>query len=116
MASVPAGEMFAYHVGDVNDVDHVANNGFDVKHAKGFRFGRGVYFSEHPACKIGYEGSGLILCRLMPGNEMLDDSTKLIKDDCHSKRVPARGGATEEVVVVENSSQILPCYVIHLER
>ena len=77
MASVPTTELFAYHLADVADLNHVANNGFDVKHAKGFKHGRGVYFSEYPVCKIGYEGSGLILCRVMPGKEKFEDSINL---------------------------------------
>ena len=86
-----------------------------VENASGFSFGRGIYFSEYPDVELGYIGSGLLVCKVMPGNEYLDKSYRLIPDDYHSKRVPASEGR-DEILIIENSSQILPCYFIKLSE
>ena len=117
MNNIPTNEVYVYHKCKVSteDVEEIINNNLKVENTSGYTFGRGIYLSEYPELEIGYSDSGLLLCKVLPGKEYLDKSYRLIPKDYNSKRVPASAG-TEEILIVENSSQILPCYFIHLNK
>ena len=117
MQQIPTAEVYVYHKCEINAEDklQIINNNLNVENTDGYRFGRGIYFTEYPDLRIGNSDSGLLLCKLMPGYENLDKSYRLIPENYNSKRVLASEGS-EEILIVENSSQILPCYFIYLDR
>ena len=117
MNNIPTKEIYVYHKGNIlpeEKVDVIHNN-LKVENTSGYTFGRGIYLSEYPDLRLGLSDSGLLLCKVMPGNEYLDKSYRLIPNDYNSKRVPSSKGM-EEILIIENSSQILPCFFIHLSQ
>ena len=117
MKNIAANEIYVYHKSEISREDkiEIIHNNLEVENCSGFTVGRGIYFSEYPDLHLGYSDSGLLLCKVMPGHEYLDKSYRLIPDNYNSKRVLASEGC-EEMLIVENSSQILPCYYIHLDK
>ena len=117
MKKVSTKEIFVYHKCSLPPEDKIQliHHNLQVENASGFTYGRGIYFSEYPDVELGFIGSGLLLCKVMPGNEYLDKSYRLIPDDYNSKRVLASEGR-EEILIIENSSQILPLYFIKLRE
>ena len=117
MNNISTNEIYVYHKCEISidDKEQVVHYNLKAENASGFTFGRGIYFSEYPDLKIGLSVSGLLLCKVMPGKEYLDQSYRLIPEHYNSKRVLASAGS-EEILIVENSSQILPCYFIHLDN
>ena len=115
MKSIPTNELFVYHKGKISKEDKidVIHKNLRVENCSGHIFGRGIYFSEYPDIEIGNSESGLLLCKVMPGNENIDKSYRLIQEGYQSKRVLASEGQ-EETLIIENSSQILPYCWIHL--
>lgn len=117
MMGIPTKQFLAYHNASVTtaEMKHIFRNNLRVQNASGFTNGRGVYFSENPDPEVARSTAGILVCKIMPGREYFDKSYRLIPDSYHSKRVPAQAGK-DEIIIIENSSQILPAYVIHLER
>ena len=117
MKQISTRELYVYHKCSLPSEDKIEliHHNLKVENATGFTYGRGIYFSEYPDIELGYIGSGLLVCKVMPGNEYLDKSYRLIPDNYHSKRVLASEGR-EEILIIENSSQILPCYFIKLRE
>ena len=117
MNNISTKEIYAYHKCSLpsEDKTELINHNLQVENATGFTFGRGIYFSEYPDIELGLIGSGLLMCKVMPGNEYLDKSYRLIPPNYDSKRVLASEGR-EEILIIENSSQILPCYFITLQE
>lgn len=88
---------------------------FQVRYATRQAYGRGIYFSEFPDVSIGY-GSGLLLCRVLPGREYVDQTARNIPAEYDSKKVQPNQQDSGLMIIVENSDQILPTYIVHLKR
>ena len=113
----PSNEILAYHGTKVENIDSILKNNLQLQYAKRQAHGKGIYFSEFPDVSIGY-GQGLLLCRLLPGKEFVDSSGRNIPQGYHSKKVQPQASAMDsgQMIIVENSDQILPAYVIHLKN
>jgi hypothetical protein len=69
---------------------------------------------------LGY-GSGLLLCRILPGKEFVNSTSCNIPAGYNSKKVllnnqpgiAAAANASGEMIIIEKSDQILPFFVIH---
>ena len=95
-------------------VENIMNNNFN-KSSQGW-FGPGVYFSEFPSYTFGYGGENhLILSKVLPGKLYTCTEIKNIPlkqgYDSHGG-VPAGDRFSE--IVIFNTDQILPCYVIYI--
>ncbi|XP_048576294.1 uncharacterized protein LOC5506123 [Nematostella vectensis] len=117
---IPDGEILAYHGTRSVNIDSILRNNLDIKFAQRQAYGRGNYFSEFPEISMGY-GDGLLLCRVLPGREWVDSSGRDILQGYNSKKVlqlqrgqPA-ANAFGDMVIIENSDQILPYFVMHFK-
>ena len=125
---IPADFIYAYH-GTKNDptvMDSILKNNFDMKYAQRQVHGPGHYFSEYPDVSLGY-GTGLIFCQLLSGKEYKGGDlswpgfnskvTHSLEDFLYkfSKVVkPAAGTGHSQMVIINDSDQILPKCVINL--
>ena len=115
-------EILAYHGTDPANIDSILKDNLQLIHAKRQVYGRGNYFSEFPSISLRY-GKGLLLCRILPGKEFVDSTLNVdIPEGFNSKKVRPQednSGASVtnlsgEMIIIENSDQILPFFVIHL--
>ena len=118
---IPDKEILAYHGTNPANIEDILKDNLQLKYAKRQVYGKGNYFSEFPSISLGY-GQGLLLCRIIPGNEFVDSTAgKDIPEGYNSKKVRPRqdcSGASAanlsgEMIIIENSDQILPFFVIH---
>ena len=128
--SISDQEILAYHGTDKRNIDSILKHNLQLSYAKRQVYGKGNYFSEFPSISLGY-GDGLLLCRILPGKEFVDASSSNIPEGFNSKKVLLNAqhthfsGATAtktsssstdvsgEMIIIENSDQILPFFVIH---
>ena len=75
----------------------------------------GVYFTDVPDLKLGFGSSGLVLCRVLVGNEFEDQSTANVPTGYHTKVLKNFGGSCN-LRIVPNPDRILPCYTIRTQR
>ncbi|XP_046848921.1 NFX1-type zinc finger-containing protein 1-like [Xenia sp. Carnegie-2017] len=114
---IPDNEILVYHGTDKKNIDSILKNNLQVSLAERQKYGRGNYFSEFPEVSIGY-GDGLLLCRILPGKEFVDSSSANVPSGFNSKKVllgksnPATR-AFGKIIIIENSDQILPFFVVH---
>ena len=127
--------ILSFH-GTTNDanIESILANNFDIGRLaantgdRGF-YGAGIYFSERADVSQGYAGGvqKLLLCKLLPGREFKIGGAN------PSPGAPAAGGGggggmlgaplqagydshvvnDGEEVVIYDSAQVLPCYVVH---
>ena len=81
-------------------------------------YGKGHYFSEFVDTSMSYGGgTNMLLCRLLPGKEY-DTERRMdgqpIKDGYNSHRVAKNADGCANELVIDNSKQILPCYILHV--
>ena len=113
-------EILAYHGTKKANIPNILNTNLQLSFAQRQAYGRGNYFSEFPAISLGY-GDGLLLCRILPGREFVDSSPSNIPSGYNSKKVlrmttagaAGAANASGEMIIIENSDQILPFFVIH---
>ena len=114
-------EILAYHGTASTNIDSILKSNLQLCFAKRQLYGKGNYFSEFPAVSLGY-GDGLLLCRILPGKEYVDSSNCDIPKGYNSKKVlrsqptggsAAAANASGDMIIIENSDQILPFFVIH---
>ena len=120
MQNAGANRILAFHGTKVENVDGIMKNNFRLDHLSansGDRgwYGAGIYFSENPGTSLGY-GKALILSWVLPGKvyncTQREDGIDL-KDGYDSHGFgPDKKGYYEEIVIF-NSDQILPTYVIN---
>ena len=110
--SLPSGEVLAYHGTKDYNIEGILENNFQMRYSRRQRYGKGIYFSEFPDYSLGY-GEGLLLCRLLPGKEFVDESGHNIPKGFNSKKVRPYKDNNGFMIVIENTDQILPMYVIH---
>ena len=118
---IPNQEILAYHGTDKNNIDSILKANLQVAYSKRQRYGKGNYFSEFPAVSLKY-GDGLLLCRILPGKEYVNSDDCNIPPEYNSKKVLLRdlpgtdiANASGEMIIIENSNQILPFFVIHFD-
>ena len=117
---IPDQEILAYHGTASANIASIVKTNLQLSYARRQAYGRGNYFSEFPRVSLAY-GDGLLLCRVLPGKEYVDSGGGNIPPGYNSKKVLLGGqaagaavaNASGEMVIVENSDQILPCFVIH---
>ena len=125
---IPDKEILAYHGTDKKNINSILKSNLQLSYAKRQAYGKGNYFSEYPSVSLGY-GDGLLLCRILPGKEFVDDGRSNIPVGYNSKKVMLGGqpgrlrgavaatavtaNASGEIIIIENSDQILPFFVIH---
>ncbi|XP_046848885.1 NFX1-type zinc finger-containing protein 1-like [Xenia sp. Carnegie-2017] len=123
---IPDKEILAYHGTDKKNIDSILQNNLQLGFAQRQMYGYGNYFSEFPEVSIHY-GDGLLLCRILPGKEFIDSSSANIPCGFNSKKVvrqrlglrcasvdaSASSNISGKIIIIENSDQILPYFVIH---
>jgi hypothetical protein len=117
---IPDQEILAYHGTDKGNISSILKTNLQLSYARRQAYGRGNYFSEFPAVSLGY-GDGLLLCRVLPGKEFVDSSSCNIPSGFNSKKVLGRNlstatsaaNASGDMIIIEDSDQILPFFVIH---
>jgi hypothetical protein len=118
---IPDREILAYHGTNKANIPSILQTNLQLSFARRQAYGRGNYFSEFPAVSLGY-GDGLLLCRILPGKEFVDSSPTNIPPSHNCKKVLLRNqpgttataaNASGEMIIIENSDQILPFFVIH---
>ena len=119
---IPDKEILAYHGTASTNIDNILKSNLQLSYAKRQVYGKGNYFSEFPAVSLGY-GDGLLLCRILPGKEYVNsDKNCDIPPGYNSKKVlqsqptnnsAAAANASGDMIIIENSDQILPFFVIH---
>ena len=116
---IPEKEILAYHGTDKDNIDSILKTNLQVDYSRRQLYGKGNYFSEFPAISLNY-GDGLLLCRILPGKEYIDSGNCDIPLDYNSKKVLLKeipetdhANASGEIIIIENSDQILPFFVIH---
>ena len=118
---IPDKEILAYHGTDPNNIDSILKSNLQLSYAKRQAYGKGNYFSEFPAVSLGY-GQGLLLCRILPGKEYVNSTRCDIPQGYNCKKVlrsqlvrdaASAANASGDMIIIENSDQILPFFVIH---
>ena len=118
---IPDKEILAYHGTASTNIDSILKSNLQLSYAKRQAYGKGNYFSEFPAVSLGY-GDGLLLCRILPGKEYVNSTNCDIPPSYNSKKVlrsqptgdsAAAANASGDMIIIENSDQILPFFVIH---
>ena len=78
------------------------------------KFGPGVYFSEFPAYTFGYGGmSHLIIAKVLPGRVYRWQTGQHVQPYDSIGALQRTDGRYSEIVIT-NTDQILPCYVVHI--
>lgn len=125
-AKYPKGEesevILAFHGTKLENIDPIVKNNFDIQRLgastgdKGY-YGAGIYFSEFPSVSMGYGNIGkLLLCKVLPGKtytcmHLMVGASCMPGYDSHGFDRDHNGRYKE--LVIFNSDQILPCYVIN---
>ncbi len=127
---IPDEEILAYHGTDKKNIQSILKSNLQLSYAKRQAYGKGNYFSEFPSVSLNYGDGGLLLCRILPGKEFVDasgsnipagyDSKKVMLRAQHARVTAGAAAATAavanvsgEIIIIENSDQILPFFVIH---
>ena len=120
---IPVNEILAYHGTHPDNIDSILKDNLKLIYAKRQVYGKGNYFSEFPSISLSY-GEGLLLCRILPGKEFVDSTPHVdIPEGYNSKKVQfhedeasaSAANLSGEMIIIENSDQILPFFVIHRE-
>ena len=118
---IPNQEILAYHGTDKRNIDSILKSNLQLRYAKRQVYGKGNYFSEFPSVSLEYGDGGLLLCRILPGKEYIDSSKRDIPQGYNSKKLlyinqpgtAEANNANGKMIIIENSDQILPFFVIH---
>jgi len=103
-------ERLVFHGTAEANIESILKENFRLDKCHRFAHGKGVYFSEFPDISLGY-GAGLLLCRVMLGRTYTGHGlppgwdSKLVSPDTEGKG---------QMVVIPNTKQILPAFIIRL--
>lgn len=106
-------ERLVFHGTMLDNIDGIIKDNFQMGCLVRKLFGRGVYFSESPDVSAGY-GAGLLLCRVLLGEVWVDSTSRDIPSPYHSKLVKTDFEGRGKVIVVADTSLILPAFIIKL--
>ena len=114
---IPHEFIFAYHGTQEDLIDSILENNFDVKKAKRQLYGLGMYFTEYPdiALKYSDKKKQLILCKILPGRQYKGEEKFVSQEQYDSKLVNPDENDVSEMVIIQNSEQIVPYCVINLK-
>jgi len=107
-------ERLCFHGTPITNIDNILRENFSDQRIKRCAYGRGHYFSEFPNVSAGY-GAGLLLCRVLLGTSWEDSSREDITES-NSKLVKPDEDGRGWAIVVPDSQQILPAFVIKLRE
>lgn len=109
-------ERLCFHGTPIMNIDNILKENFNNDRIKRKAYGTGHYFSEFPDVSAGY-GSGLLLCRILLGTSWTDSSPSEIQGKkFNSKLVRPDKDGKGWAIVVPDSEQILPAFVIKLRE
>lgn len=112
--------VLAFHGTAEENIESIVRNNFSMDKCRRGMYGAGIYFSEFPNISEGYAvGSNqLLLCKVLPGKSYECPHTRQMNDaplepgyDSHI--VEADDSGRGKMLVIFDSSQILPTYIIH---
>ena len=107
---IPNNERLVFHGTKEVNIDNILRENFRLDKCHRFAHGKGVYFSEFPDISLGY-GAGLLLCRVMLGRTY---SGQGLPEGWDSKLVAPDSQGKGQMVVVPDTRQILPAFIIRL--
>jgi len=107
---IPHNERLVFHGTKEGNIDSILMENLRLDKCRNFAHGKGVYFSEFPDISLGY-GPGLLLCRAMLGRTYTGSG---MPDGWDSKLVSPDDQGKGQMVVVPNTEQILPAFIIRL--
>jgi len=107
---IPHDERLVFHGTNEGNIESILMENFRLDKCRRFAHGKGVYFSEFPDISLGY-GPGLLLCRVMLGRTYTGSG---LPEDWDSKLVAPDDQGKGQMVVVPNTKQILPAFIIRL--
>jgi hypothetical protein len=107
-------EVLAFHGTRKASVESILKENLSMKYAVGQAHGPGIYFSEFPDTSLGYGDGGLLLFRVLPGEEYKDGGNKPAKFD--SKKVGGNVEGFGNMLIVEDSSQFVPYARYHFKK
>ena len=107
---IPHNERLVFHGTNEENIGSILRQNFRLDLCHRFLHGKGVYFSEFPDISLGY-GSGLLLCRVMLGRTYTGSG---MPEEWDSKLVSPDHQGKGQMVVVPNTKQILPAFIITL--
>merc|ERR1712008_618759 len=107
--------IYAFHGTKPNVIDDILKTNFDMQFAQRQAYGKGHYFSEYPEESLKY-GPGLIFCELLTGKEYKGTEFEWKKYGNSKVVLPAAGTGHSQMIIIQESAQILPVCVIHLEQ
>jgi len=108
-------ERLCFHGTPITNIESILRENFSNEKIKRCAYGRGHYFSEFPDVSAGY-GPGLLLCRILTGTSWTDSSSSNIPESYNSKIVKPDEGGRGWAVVIPDSQQILPAFLIKLNK
>eukprot|EP00095_Tigriopus_kingsejongensis_P005770 snap_masked-scaffold51_size454968-processed-gene-3.10 protein:Tk05770 transcript:snap_masked-scaffold51_size454968-processed-gene-3.10-mRNA-1 annotation:"predicted protein" len=109
---IPTDEIYAFHGTKPANIDSILKTNLSLSYAKAQMYGRGNYLSEFPGVSLGY-GMGLILFKVMPGNEYEGSADSWPKHQ--SKAVRKADDGYGQMIIVEDADQLVPMFVYHLK-
>ena len=112
--------ILGFHGTNIDNIDTIVHQNFDISKANTCRYGLGIYFSEFPDVSIGYTGGmggvkKLLLCKILPGKSFdvsVSCDMQPLQEGYDSHRVKKDAKGNGWAIVIDNPDQILPCYVI----
>ena len=121
---IPDKEILAYHGTHKKNIESILKSNLQLRFAQRQAYGKGNYFSEFPSVSLGYGDGSLLLCRILPGKEFIDRSERDIPEGYNSKKLlyvnkpgtAAANNANGKMIIIENSDQILPFFVIYRQK
>ncbi|XP_077979334.1 uncharacterized protein LOC144434691 [Glandiceps talaboti] len=112
--------VLAFHGTADANIDSIVKDGFKVPGQDGFKhstdigiYGRGLYFSEYPRYSMTYirGGTRLLLCLVLVGKAYHCDN--LMRGAAKMKGYDSHTSPNSKELIIFDSSQILPCYIVH---
>ena len=103
-------DRLVFHGTKEGNIDNIVRENFRMDKCHRFAHGKGVYFSKFHNISLGY-GSGLLLCRVMLGRTY---SGQGLPEGWDSKLVAPDSQGKGQMVIVPDTRQILPAFIIRL--
>ena len=116
-------EILVLHGTPLEDPEPIMKHNFSLEKVKRYRYGFGIYFSEHADLSIhftgGHKGS-LIMSRVLCGVQkdakqcpVMTSQIRQICNDHDAHTVDQEAGRYARITIIQNVDQILPVFVVH---